>query len=248
MLNQIKKSYPLSRDVVRELKKVSSPQKAQILQKFFKTGLGEYGEGDIFLGVTVPQQREIVKKYWEIDLKNVEKLLQTKIHEYRLTALLILVKKFEQALKEKDSKKQKQILELYLKNIKYINNWDLVDLTAPNIVGNYLLDKDRSVLYRLVVSPNLWARRISILATYAFIKKGEYKDTLKIAEILLKDQEDLIQKAVGWMLREVGKRISQDIEESFLKKYYQIMPRTMLRYAIERFEEVKRKKYLMNKI
>ena len=248
MLNQIKKSYPLSRDVVRELKKVSSPQKAQILQKFFKTGLGEYGEGDIFLGVTVPQQREIVKKYWEIDLKNVEKLLQTKIHEYRLTALLILVKKFEQALKEKDSKKQKQILELYLKNIKYINNWDLVDLTAPNIVGNYLLDKDRSVLYRLVVSPNLWARRISILATYAFIKKGEYKDTLKIAEILLKDQEDLIQKAVGWMLREVGKRISQDIEESFLKKYYQIIPRTMLRYAIERFEEVKRKKYLMNKI
>jgi 3-methyladenine DNA glycosylase AlkD len=236
-------------NIKNDLKKVSSPKKAQILQRFFKTGPGEYGEGDVFLGVTVPQQRELVKKYWsDINLKDVENLLHSKIHEYRLTVLLILVKKFEQAFKKEDLKLQTQIFILYLKNTKYINNWDLVDLSAPNIIGFYLRDKDRSILYKLAISKNLWERRISILATYSFIQKGESKDTLKISEILLKDKEDLIHKAVGWMLREVGKRIDQNIEESFLKKYYQIMPRTMLRYAIERFKESKRKKYLTNKI
>ena len=226
------------------LKKISNKEDAKILQRFFKTNKGEYGEGDIFIGVRVPQQRELVKKYWEMNLKEVESLLKTNIHEYRLVALLILVKKFEGA----DEKLRKKIFNLYLKNTKYINNWDLVDLTAPNIVGTYLLDKSRDILYRLAKSKNLWERRIAILATYTFIKQGEYQDTLKISEILLKDKHDLIHKAVGWMLRELGKRVDQAIEEKFLKKYYKSMPRTMLRYAIERFSEKKRKKYLIGKI
>lgn len=228
------------REIKTELKSLANKKQAQILQRFFKTGKGEYGEGDVFLGVTVPQQRIIVKKYWEMDLKEVEGLLKTKIHEYRLTALLILVAKYNRA----DEKLQTKIFNLYLKNTKYINNWDLVDLSAPNIIGHYLLDKDRSILYKLAISKDLWERRISILATYFFIKLGKYQDTLKIAEILLKDQHDLIHKAVGWMLREVGKRIDQKIEEKFLKKYYQVMPRTMLRYAIEKFSEKKRRFYL----
>jgi len=230
--------------IKKELKSLASKKDAQILQRFFKTGKGEYGEGDIFLGIRVPVQRQVVKKYWQMDLREVEVLLKSKIHEYRLVALLILVKKFEQG----NEKTKKKIFNLYLKNTKYINNWDLVDLSAPNIVGTYLLDKDRDILYKLAESQSLWERRISILATYTFIKQGEYQDTLKISEVLLKDKHDLIHKAVGWMLRELGKRIDQTIEEKFLKKYYKSMPRTMLRYAIERFSEKKRKKYLIGKI
>jgi len=226
--------------IKKELSSLANKKDAQILQRFFKTNKGEYGEGDIFIGVRVPQQRELVKKYWEMNLKEVESLLKTNIHEYRLVALLILVKKFEGA----DEKLRKKIFNLYLKNTKYINNWDLVDLTAPNIVGTYLLDKSRDILYRLAKSKNLWERRIAILATYTFIKQGEYQDTLKISEILLKDKHDLIHKAVGWMLRELGKRVDQAIEEKFLKKYYKSMPRTMLRYAIEKFTDSKRKFYL----
>ncbi len=228
----------------KELSSLANKKDAQILQHFFKTGKGEYAEGDIFLGIRVPVQRRVLKKYLNINLKELEFLLRTKIHEYRLIALLILVKKFE----EGDKQIKKKIFNLYLKNTKYINNWDLVDLSAPHIVGAYLLDKPRDILYKLVKSQSLWERRIAILATFAFIKNNETKDTLKIAQILLEDEHDLIHKAVGWMLRELGKRISQDIEEKFLKRYYRVMPRTMLRYAIERFEESKRKKYLLGKI
>ena len=234
MLNKIRK----------ELDSLKNKKDAQILQRFFKTGEGEYGEGDVFLGIRVPVQRQVLKKYLDMDLKDIEFLLRTKIHEYRLIALLILVKKFE----EGNEQIKKKIFNLYLKNTKYINNWDLVDLSAPHIVGAYLLDKPRNILYKLVKSQSLWERRIAILATFAFIKNNETKDTLKIAQILLKDEHDLIHKAVGWMLRELGKRVSQDIEEKFLKRYYKAMPRTMLRYAIERFEESKRKKYLNGKI
>jgi len=233
MLNKIKK----------ELNSLANKKDAQILQRFFKTGPGEYGEVDIFLGIRVPIQRQVVQKYWEMDLKEVESLLKTNIHEYRLVALLILVKKFEKG----DEKLRKRVFNLYLKNTKYINNWDLVDLTAPNIVGKYLLDKPRDILYKLVKSQSLWERRIAMLACFTFIRNQETEDTLKIAQLLLDDQHDLIHKAVGWMLRELGKRIDQAIEEKFLKKYYRSMPRTMLRYAIERFEEGKRKKYLKNK-
>jgi 3-methyladenine DNA glycosylase AlkD len=230
--------------IKKELNSLASKKDAEILQRFFKTGKGEYGEGDVFLGIRVPIQRQVVKKYWEMDLKDVESLLKINIHEYRLVALLILVKKFEQG----DDRIKKKVFNLYLKNTKYINNWDLVDLTAPNIVGKYLLDKPRDILYKLAKSKSLWERRIAMLACFTFIRNQETKDTLKIAQILLKDEHDLIHKAVGWMLRELGKRVDQDIEEIFLKRYYKSMPRIMLRYSIERFEESKRKKYLMNKI
>jgi len=233
------------RDIVKELKKYSNPEKAKILQGFFKTGKGQYGEGDIFLGIVVPNQRLVAKKFIGSDLESLKKLLDSKIHEYRLTAVLILTYQFPKA----DKKLQKKIYGFYLKNAKQINNWDLVDLSAPNIVGTYLLDKkeERKVLYKLVKSKNLWERRISILATFTFLRNGDFKDTLKISEILLKDEHDLIHKAVGWMLREVGNR-DQKVEEKFLKKYYKQMPRTMLRYSIEKFEENLRQKYLKGKV
>jgi 3-methyladenine DNA glycosylase AlkD len=219
-----------------DLENLANPSKKEILQRFFKTGKGGYAEGDIFLGIVVPVQRQIAKKYYGIDLSEIEDLLNSKIHEHRLTALFILVDKFKKA----DQKEKKKIFYLYLKNTRHINNWDLVDLSAPNIVGNFLLDKDRSLIYKLARSANLWERRISVLATFEFIRNGEFEDIFKISEILINDKHDLIHKAVGWMLREVGKRISEETEETFLKKYYKQMPRTMLRYAIERFDERKR--------
>jgi len=224
--------------VKQDLKKLANPKQAALLQRFFKTGKGEYGEGDIFLGIKVPEQRKIANKY-DLDLKEIQGLLNSKIHEHRLTSLFILIKKYNKS----NENERKKIFEFYLRNTKNINNWDLIDLSAPKIVGNYLLDKDRSVLYKLAKSNSLWEKRISILATAAFIVNDEYKDTLRIAEILLNDKHDLIHKGVGWMLREVGKR-DQKIEEEFLKKYYKKMPRTMLRYAIEKFEENKRLFYL----
>ncbi len=217
-------------------------KQAQILQRFFKTGPGEYGEGDIFLGIKVPQQRQVVKKcYKDLPLSEIPKILRTKVHEYRLAALLILVAKFN--VKDIGAAEKKKIYDLYLKNMAFINNWDLVDLSAPNIVGVYLLDKPREILYKLAKSKDLWERRIAILATFTFIRDNDFKDTLRIAKTLLHDEHDLIHKAVGWMLREVGKR-DQDAEEKFLRAHYQVMPRTMLRYAIERFEEKKRKYYM----
>ncbi len=223
----------------KELKKLADPKQAEVLQRFFKTGKGEYGEGDIFLGVKVPEQRKVVSKFEDLSLKDLEELLNSKIHEYRMSALFILTERYE----KEDEREKKKVFNFYLKNTKNINNWDLVDLSAPKIVGDYLLNKPRSVLYKLAKSNNLWERRIAIISTFTFIRNNEFRDTLKIAEILLNDKHDLIHKAVGWMLREVGKR-DQKIEEEFLKKHYLKMPRVMLRYAIERFEERKRKFYL----
>lgn len=227
-------------DLKKDLEKLSDKKQAALLLGFFKTGKGQYGEGDIFLGIKVPVQRKIAKKYKDLSVKDTESLLKSKIHEHRLVALFILIDIYKRA----DKKEKKTIFNLYLKNYKWINNWDLVDLSAPNIVGDYLLDKDRSILYQLARSDNLWKKRISVLATFKFIVNNESKDTLKIAEILLKDKHDLIHKGVGWMLREVGKRISQQEEEIFLKKHYKNMPRTMLRYAIEKFDEKKRRFYM----
>jgi 3-methyladenine DNA glycosylase AlkD len=221
--------------VKKELLKNRNKEQAKHLSRFFKTGKGQYGEGDVFLGIKVPVQREIVDKFKNVDLKEIQELLDDEFHECRLTGLLILVNKY----KKTDDKRE--IFDFYLKNTKRINNWDLVDLTAPNIVGDFLLDKkkEREVLYSLVKSKNLWERRIAILSTFTFLRNKDFKDVLKISEILLKDKEDLIHKAVGWMLREAGKR-DKEVEVSFLNKYYQKMPRTMLRYAIEKFSDKER--------
>ena len=208
-------------DIEKEIQSKKDPIQAKILSRFFKNEKDQYGEGDIFLGVTVPTLRIIVKKYYkDISLKDVQKLLNSKIHEYRLTALLILVEKYKED--------KELVYNTYIKNFRNINNWDLVDLTAPKIMGDFLKDKNRDILYSLSTSNNLWEKRISIVATFAFIKDNDFKDTLKISGILLKDEHDLIHKAVGWMLREVGKR-NKDLEKEFLDKYYRIMPRTMLR-------------------
>jgi len=226
-------------DILEDFQKNADKCKAQILQRFFKTGKGEYGEGDVFLGIIVPKQREIAKKYSNLDLDSIKKLLESKIHEHRLTGLIILTCQF----KKGDEKKQKEIFDFYLKNAKKINNWDLVDLSAPNILGKYLLDKKRDLLYSLAKSENLWEKRIAIISTFEFIKNNDFSDTILISEILLNDKHDLIHKAVGWMLREIGKRDIEK-EEIFLKKHYKIMPRTMLRYAIERFSDEKRQFFL----
>ena len=223
----------------KELKKLSNPGQAEILRGFFKTGEGEYGEGDIFLGVKIPEQRKVISKFEELSLEDLEKLLNSKIHEYRMSVLLILIRQYERA----DEEYKKEIFNFYLRNTKNINNWDLVDISAPKIVGDYLLNKPRDVFYKLAKSENLWERRIAIISTFAFIRNNEFTDTLKISRILLLDKHDLIHKAVGWMLREVGKR-NQKVEEEFLKKHYLKMPRVMLRYAIEKFGERKRKFYL----
>ncbi|MDD5552234.1 MAG: DNA alkylation repair protein [Candidatus Pacebacteria bacterium] len=231
------------RDFEKSLQKKADGEKAEILQRFFKTGKGEYGEGDIFLGVVVPEQRKIAKEFKELSMLDLKKLIKSKVHEERLICLLILVLKFQKG----NNKEKKEIYNFYLKNTKYINNWDLVDLSAPKIVGLYLEDRNKSILHKLARSKNIWERRIAILSTFHFIYKGNPEETLKIAFILKDDEHDLIHKAVGWMLREVGKKCGEGVEEKFLKKYYKTMPRTMLRYAIEKFPEKKRKFYLNNK-
>ncbi|MFC1656620.1 DNA alkylation repair protein [Patescibacteria group bacterium] len=227
-------------DIEKEINSYKNAGQATALQRFFKTAKGEYGEGDIFLGIKVPIQRKIVARYWKyINLDDTKDLLNSKIHEYRLIALLILVRKYSKG----DTAEKQKIYKIYLNNRKYINNWDLVDLSAPNIVGEYLLRNDRKVLYKLAKSKSLWDRRIAILSTFALIRNNDFTDSLKISKILLNDSHDLIHKAVGWMLREIGKR-DQKLEESFLIKYYKTMPRTMLRYAIEKFSEKKRMYYM----
>ena len=223
-----------------DLKKAGNKKQATLLQRFFKTGPGQYGEGDIFLGIKVPVQRAIAKKY-DLGLKEIQKLLDSGIHEERLVGLFILIKKY---VKSED---KKEIFNFYLKNTKRVNNWDLVDLSSHKIMGNYLLDKKRKILYKLAKSKNLWERRISIISTFAFIDNNDFKDALKIAEIHLEDSHDLIHKAVGWVLREIGKK-DKKVLEGFLKKHYKQMPRTMLRYSIERFEENLRQKYLRGEI
>lgn len=230
----------LLKELYKDFDKLADPKQAAVLQRFFKTGKGQYGYGDIFLGIKVPVQRKLAKQYRDLVMNDVVTLLQSKIHEHRLTALLILILKYQKA----DTKAKKEIFNLYLKHRKHINNWDLVDLSAPNIVGDYLLDKERDILYTLAKSKSLWGKRIAILATFEFIKQGQFTDTFDICEILLHDEHDLIHKATGWMLREVGKRIGQSTEEAFLKKHYRQMPRTMLRYAIERFSPELKMKYM----
>jgi len=226
-------------ELKNELQQLASPKQQQILQGFFKTGKGEYGEGDIFLGIKVPLQRKLAKKYQALSLTDIQALLQSNFHEYRFTALILLITHYKKA----DNHKKSKLFDFYLHNTKHINNWDLVDISAPHIVGDYLLDKPREILYQLARSSSLWEKRIAMIATMTFIKNNEFQDCLQLAEILLDDEHDLIHKAVGWMLREVGKR-DQMIEEQFLNKYYKQMPRTMLRYAIEKFDDDKRKFYL----
>lgn len=213
-----------------------------MLRRYFKTGPGEYAEGDIFLGVTVPVLRKLAKEFRGIGLKSATELLQSPIHEERLLALLILIIKYRGS----SVKIKEKIYRIYLKNTKYINNWDLVDVSAKHIVGAYLRDKDKTVLYKLAGSPLLWERRIAILSTFNFIDEYRFEETIKVARILLEDRHDLIHKAVGWMLREIGKK-DLKTEEDFLKAHHRSMPRTMLRYAIEKFPESKRRKYL-NKV
>jgi len=228
--------------ICSELRLLSDPEKAKTLLRFFKTGPGEYGEGDRFLGVVAPSVRKVVKSHRDAEEREVLKLLRSEYHEERLTALLILVGQYQRG----DGRRRKSIYDLYLANTRYVNNWDLVDLTAPHIVGAHLFGKRPSVLSRLARSSSLWERRIAILATFYFIRQGESEETLRIAEILLHDSHDLIHKAVGWMLREVGKCCSIEAECRFLDAFAAEMPRTMLRYSIERFPEHLKLRY-MNK-
>jgi len=212
-----------------ELKKRINPEKAVILPRFFKTGKGQYGEGDKFLGIVVPDQRTVAKQFRNLPLADVQELLTSEYHEHRLTGFLILTYQFEKA----DEKTRKAIFDFYCKNLRRANNWDLVDLSAPKIVGPYLLDKKRGLLFKLARSKNLWERRIAMISCFAFIRNSDFEDALKIAEVLVHDEHDLIHKAVGWMLREIGKR-DAEAERGFLRKYHKTMPRTMYRYAVEK--------------
>ena len=230
-------------EIRKEILSKKNPSQAIILQRFFKTGKGEYGEGDIFYGIKVPLQRTIAKRFKDLSLEDLRALMASKVHEERLIAAFIIVEQFQRG----DEKKQKAVFNFYIKNRKGINNWDLVDLSAPKIVGQYLIDKDKSLLYKFANSKDLWEKRIAILSTFTFIRQHWFEDTFNISEILMYDEQDLIHKAVGWMLREIGNR-DMESEEEFLKKYYKTMPRTMLRYAIEKFPEQKRKNYLLGKI
>ncbi|HLA86295.1 MAG TPA: DNA alkylation repair protein [Thermoguttaceae bacterium] len=228
-----------SRRAVAQLRRLASPDRAAVSARFFKTGPGEYGEGDRFIGVRVPEIRTVAKQFRDLPLAEIKTLLRSEIHEERLLALVILVGQFDKG----DEAARKRIHDFYLANARWVNNWDLVDLSAPTIVGGYLENRSRRPVHRLAKSDGLWQRRIAVLATFHFIRRGDFDDTFKVAEMLLADREDLIHKAVGWMLREVGKRDTA-VLETFLKKHHRAMPRTMLRYAIERFPAKKRQAYL----
>ena len=222
-----------------KLQRLRDDQRAQGYQRFFKTGPGEYGEGDVFLGVRVPDLRSLAREHRAARLSEIKQLLKSRFHEERLLALMMLVYAYSKG--DRDAKKA--IYELYLNSTRFINNWDLVDVSAHHIVGHYLSDKSKEPLYGLAKSVSLWERRIAIIATAYFIKRGEFAETLRVSRMLLSDKEDLIHKAVGWMLREVGKR-DLATEERFLVAHYKRMPRTMLRYAIEKFPESRRQMYL----
>lgn len=235
------KKLPTADLVKRKLLQQADPTRAGNLAWFFKTGKGEYGEGDRFLGITVPVQRKIAHRFINLPPKEIAKLLRNPFHECRFTALEILVAKFETASKEY----KKELVDFYLANTKYINNWDLVDTSALYILGAYIYEfgKSRAILYKLAKSKNLWERRIAVVSTFYFIARNDFVDSLKLAEMLLSDREDLIHKAVGWMLREVGKR-DKKVLITFLEKHARIMPRTMLRYSIEKFGQLERQRYL----
>ena len=229
----------LSKKILKHIRSLEDPVIAEHSKRFFKTGAGEYGEGDKFLGIRVPAIRKLINQYQEISLEEINIILESEYHEERLFALLMLVKIFTKG----NEKKKTQIYNLYLQNTKHINNWDLVDSSASQIVGDYLENRDKKILYELAESQNLWERRISIISTFHLIRNNHFSDILNIAKILKQDKEDLIHKAVGWMLREVGNR-NIEIEKNYLKRHYKNMPRTMLRYAIEKFPETERKAYL----
>jgi 3-methyladenine DNA glycosylase AlkD len=240
-------------NVTKDLQRLSNPEKAKLFGRYFKTGKGEYGEGDKFLGIMTGPVQELARKYQDLSFSDLQKLLKGVYHEERTLAVMILVGQFKRGGKEQKEK----VFQFYLKNSKRINNWDLVDISAPKIVGEYLGTmangewlmvneekiRGREILYKLARSENLWERRIAMMATFAFIRENDFTDTLKISEILLNDKQDLIHKACGWLLREIGKR-DLETEEKFLKKHLKNMPRTMLRYAIEKFPENKRQEYL----
>lgn len=227
----------------KEIHSLIEPEYLEHAKYPFKTGIGEYAHGDKFLGIRVPKLRKLAKRYKEISIAEIEKLLRSKYHEERLCSLFLLIHHYENG----SEIERTHIYKLYLANTKFINNWDLVDSSAYKIVGPYLFKRSRKPLYKLAKSKNLWERRISIIATFHFIKCKQFGDTLELSKLLLDDEEDLIHKAVGWMLREVGKR-EIDVEQRFLSAYYKNMPRTMLRYAIEKFPEADRKRYLKGAI
>jgi hypothetical protein len=233
----------LLEELRKELRRHANKEHAAVAQRFFKTGPGEYGEGDLFLGVRIPAIRKLVKTCPETQASYLKPLLQSPIHEERMLVLLILVRNYARG----DGRVKRDIFDIYWENRGFVNNWDLVDASAQHIVGAFLEKKSKKPLYQLVSSRVLWDRRIAIMATFRYIRGHSFSETLKIAEMLIHDQEDLIHKAVGWMLREVGKRDLVE-EEFFLQRYYETMPRTMLRYAIETFPESKRQAYLKGEI
>ena len=225
---------------IQDLRARINKEKAAFFPRFFRTGPGEYGEGDLFLGVTVPNLRQVAKKHApRLTLNDLEEMLQSPYHEIRLLSLIVMTLKYEQG----NADVKGEMVELYLRNLHRINNWDLVDTSAHKIIGAYLYNRDRGLLYDLASRDHLWSQRVSIIASLYMIQKGEFEDTLKLAEILKNHPHDLIHKAVGWMLREVGKRNLQS-ELKFLDSHYRSMPRTMLRYAIEKFEEPLRQEFL----
>lgn len=247
-------------EIKQDLKQLADPEKAKILRRFFKTGKGEYGEGDEFIGIKVPIQRQVAGRYRDMPLNEVQKLLNSRIHEYRLTALFILVDQYQRQRKKHNLGEMTGLVNFYLANLKKVNNWDLVDLSAPKILGDYLclvkniklqapnIKKiDVDLLYNLAKSKNLWKRRTAILSTYTFIKEIDFEPAEKISRMLLRDKHDLIHKAVGWMLREIGKQDEKTLLK-FLDKYHARMPRTMLRYAVEKLDEGKKSKYIIRKL
>ncbi|MEM7209744.1 MAG: DNA alkylation repair protein [Pseudomonadota bacterium] len=229
--------------ITKALRALGDGKIAEHSQRFFKTGKGQYGEGDVFIGVRVPAVRALVRESRNISLTETEKLLKSKYHEVRLCAALLLVELFQRG----DEPQKKSVVELYLRSTCHLNNWDIVDCSAHKVVGPWLENRSRKTLYKFAKSQHLWERRIAIMSTFHFIYQNDFSDTLAIADILLHDSHDLIHKAVGWMLREVGKR-DKKIEKNFLKTRYQTMPRTMLRYAIEKFPESERQRYLSGRI
>ena len=225
----------ITKTITSELQALSNAEKREIFPKFFKAGKGEYGEGDRFLGVTVPNVRAIAKQHKDIALAEIQELIQSEWHEVRLCALLIMVEKS----KKKDEALRQQLFDLYLSQTDRINNWDLVDLSCRFIVGEYLLDKSRDILYQLAHSPLLWDNRIAIVSTYAFIRKGQLEDTYALSDLMMQHPHDLMHKAIGWMLREAGKRDSERLYD-YVMSHRADMPRTMLRYAIEKFSPTER--------
>ena len=226
-------------DILKKLDALSDPDKAAKSLRYFKTGKGEYGEGDIFIGLSAPQLRALSKEHQALPVLDCLTLLKNEIHEARMLALFILVLKFKKA----EPGQQSEIFQQYLKHSQFINNWDLVDCSAPHISGPYLLHRDKNILYKLAASDLLWDRRIAMLSCFSFIRDHQFEDALKLAKLFLSDQEDLMHKAVGWMLREIGKR-DQEIERTFLNEHAARMPRVMLRYAIEKFSKDERQHYL----